>query len=121
MSAEQPSPKRFLLRFSLRSLLVLTAVVAAFFGGRVSMQPELAKRNRTIERQQLAIQQNEDAFGARMQLVLDAYDARRKTVDEGDELDELESLLRETELDRYLRRHSAGDGSFFLGPIPDAK
>jgi hypothetical protein len=52
------------------------------------------------------------------QVLIDHF---RRQLQTSENTNDLERSLRETELDRYLRRHSAGDGQFFLGPIPDAK
>jgi hypothetical protein len=114
MSNEQKPPKRSALSFSLRSLLVLTAIVAAFFGGRVSMQPALAKRDRIIREHELAREQEERWYRDAQALVGHVLkDAAEPEIDERPPQD--------SEFQDFMRRHSAGDGTFFLGPIPETK
>jgi hypothetical protein len=56
---------RFGVRFTIRSLLILTTVVAAFFGGRRSMKPEL-EAERLLTK---IAQQEADAHARRLDLI----------------------------------------------------
>jgi hypothetical protein len=87
---------------------MLTIVVAAYFGGRVSMRPAIAKRDQIIQENARKHEQLERESQALMDQL---YTAFKSANERGPE----------TEFEEYLRRHSAGNGQFFLGPIPNAK
>lgn len=114
MTDQRSTSKRFALQFSLRSLLLVTALVAAFFGGRVSMQPALTKRDDIIREHQIVREQQEQWDREAEALMGQA----RKGIAEADQI---QWPHEETDLQRTMRRHSAGNGQFFLGPIPEAK
>jgi hypothetical protein len=106
MPDQKSTPKRSFLRFSLRSLLILTALVGAFFGGRVSMQPVMAERERLLV-------EKEQAERARER---ERWDLFVQTMDESHKAD-MKRAGQLDELERHLQR-SAGNGQYFLGPIP---
>jgi hypothetical protein len=112
MTEPKPTSSRFALRFSLRTLLILTLVVAAFFGGRVSMQPAIVERDQIIQANARKLAQLERESQSEVGKLHAAFKM---------ELDEVERNQPETEFDDYLRRYSAGKEQFFLGPLPDEK
>ena len=59
MAQPQVSRFRWAFRYSLQSLLILTLVVAAFFGGRASMQPDFQKQLRYEVELQAKIRETE--------------------------------------------------------------
>lgn len=105
MSDQNSTPKRSFLRFSLRSLLILTALVGAFFGGRVSMQPALAEKEKLIAEKEQERLREKDQWDLVMRSMQSSYE------------EDVRRLSQVDELERHLQR-SAGNGQYFLGPIP---
>jgi hypothetical protein len=72
--------KPWVLRYSLRSLLILTALVAAFFGGRASMLPALQERERLLADQEAKARQAAATQATKAMVrvqVLDTFQSQR--------------------------------------------